>query len=60
MTYLCLWKTKRSKGTLEVDTHTAKDARKKARIELRDGFGLKVHIVSVQRWEAGLERRKSE
>jgi len=60
MLYVCTWATKRSKGTIEMDTHTAAEARKKARVVLRDGYGLKVHIVAVQLWEAGRERRKSE
>jgi hypothetical protein len=60
MIYVCTWRTKRSEGTIDMDTRTAADARKKARAVLRDGYGLKVHIVSVQRWEPGRERRKSE
>jgi len=60
MVYICTWKTKRSEGTIDMDTSTAAQARKKARGILRDGYGLKVHIVSVQRWEAGKERRKAE
>lgn len=60
MTYTCEWATKRSKGTIDVDAHTMKDARKRARQILRDGYGLAVHIAAVQRWEPGRERRKSE
>jgi len=60
MIYLCGWKTKRSEGTLEVDTHTAAEARKKARLVLRDGYGLKVHITGVQKWAPGVAREKSE
>ena len=60
MIYLCGWRSKRSQGSIEVDVATAKDARKKARADLRDGFGLRVHIVSVMRWEAGIAREKSK
>jgi len=60
MLYVCTWKTKRSEGTKDVEASTAKDARKKVRAEFRDSWGLKVHIVSMQRWEAGKERQKSK
>jgi hypothetical protein len=59
MLYVCLWKTKRSEGTIEVDTHTATDARKLARAVLRDARGLRVKIVAVEKWASGTERQKS-
>jgi hypothetical protein len=59
MLYICLWKTKRSEGSIEVDAHTATDARKRARANLRDGCGLRVKIVAVEKWASGVERQKS-
>jgi hypothetical protein len=60
MIYLCGWKTKKSEGTIEMDTHTISEARKKARAILRDNYGLRVKITIVEEWAPGKARQKSK
>jgi hypothetical protein len=60
MIYVCAWRRKRSQGTIEVDTHNATEARKRARAIFRDNFGLRVKIVWVQPWTAGKVKEKSK
>jgi len=60
MTYTCTWATKRSKGTIELEAHTVAEVRKRARAVLRDGYGLRVKIVAVEKWTPGIEREKSK
>ena len=58
MTYTCTWATKRSKGTIELEAHNTTEVKKRARAVLRDGYGLRVRIIGVERWDPGKERQK--
>ncbi len=57
MTYTCGWATKRSEGTIDIDAATMKDAKKRARAVLRDGYGLRVKITGIERWAPGMARK---
>lgn len=60
MTYTCTWATKRAKGTIDLEAHNVAEVKKRARSVLRDGYGLRVKIVDVEKWAPGKERRKAK